>query len=148
MREQDRENDLAEMMPRILSRENMFAALAAVQRNAGAAGINEMTVEKLPTWLKANWKQTKADLLAGRYRPQAVRRVDIPKPGGGTRMKELLKLGVDQERARAGSFNGRGPWWNAGASHMNAALPTKWFRRRELVFMLEVIQRYQRQTNS
>lgn len=434
MREQDRENDLAEMMPRILSRENMFAALAAVQRNAGAAGIDEMTVEKLPTWLKANWKQTKADLLAGRYRPQAVRRVDIPKPGGGTRMlgiptvldrliqqaihqvlsplwepefsdhshgfrpgrgahqavkairahveagyrwvvdidlekffdrvnhdilmarlarkirdktllrlirryleagmmnegiieqrtegtpqggplspllsnillddldkeleqrghrferyaddcniyvkskaagervlasvtrfvekklklrvnaaksavdrpwkrkflgysmtshlkpklkaaaqsvvrlkdkvrqlwrqsrgrnlgrfiredlnpvlrgwatyyrlsgvkvifeeldawvrrklrcsqwrqwkrgrtrmKELLKLGVDQERARAGSFNGRGPWWNAGASHMNAALPTKWFRRRELVFMLEVIQRYQRQTDS
>lgn len=45
-----------------------------------------MTVETLPRWLKANWEQTKADLLAGRYRPRAVRGVDIPKPGGGTRM--------------------------------------------------------------
>lgn len=434
MREQDRDSDLTELMPRILSRENMFAALAAVKRNAGAAGIDKMTVEKLPAWLRANWEQIKADLLAGRYHPQPVRRVDIPKPGGGirtlgiptvcdrliqqaihqvlsplwdpefsdhshgfrpgrgahqavkaaqahveaghrwvvdidlekffdrvnhdilmarlarkirdktllrlirryleagmmnegiveqrtegtpqggplspllsnillddldkelekrghrferyaddcniyvkskvagervlasvtkfvekklklkvnaaksavdrpwnrkvlgysmtnhlkpklkaaaasvarlkdkvrqlwrqsrgrnlkrfiqedlnpvlrgwatyyrlsgvkvifeeldawirrklrcsqwrqwkrgrTRIKELCKLGVDQERARAGAFNGRGPWWNAGASHMNAALPTKWFRQRQLVFMLEVIQRYQYQANS
>ena len=86
MRKQDEENDLAELMPRIVSRENMLAAWQAVKRNGGAAGIDKMTVETLPTWLKANWEQTKADLLAGRYRPRAVRRVDIPKPGGGTRM--------------------------------------------------------------
>lgn len=434
MREQDRDSDLTELMPRILSRENMLTAWQSVKRNAGAAGIDKMTVEKLPAWLRANWEQIKADLLAGRYHPQPVRRVDIPKPGGGirtlgiptvcdrliqqaihqvlsplwdpefsdhshgfrpgrgahqavkaaqahveaghrwvvdidlekffdrvnhdilmarlarkirdktllrlirryleagmmnegiveqrtegtpqggplspllsnillddldkelekrghrferyaddcniyvkskvagervlasvtkfvekklklkvnaaksavdrpwnrkvlgysmtnhlkpklkaaaasvarlkdkvrqlwrqsrgrnlkrfiqedlnpvlrgwatyyrlsgvkvifeeldawirrklrcsqwrqwkrgrTRIKELRKLGVDQERARAGAFNGRGPWWNAGASHMNAALPTKWFRQRQLVFMLEVIQRYQYQANS
>lgn len=434
MREQDRDSDLTELMPRILSRENMLTAWQSVKRNAGAAGIDKMTVEKLPAWLRANWEQIKADLLAGRYHPQPVRRVDIPKPGGGirtlgiptvcdrliqqaihqvlsplwdpefsdhshgfrpgrgahqavkaaqahveaghrwvvdidlekffdrvnhdilmarlarkirdktllrlirryleagmmnegiveqrtegtpqggplspllsnillddldkelekrghrferyaddcniyvkskvagervlasvtkfvekklklkvnaaksavdrpwnrkvlgysmtnhlkpklkaaaasvarlkdkvrqlwrqsrgrnlkrfiqedlnpvlrgwatyyrlsgvkvifeeldawirrklrcsqwrqwkrgrTRIKELCKLGVDQERARAGAFNGRGPWWNAGASHMNAALPTKWFRQRQLVFMLEVIQRYQYQANS
>lgn len=68
--------------------------------------------------------------------------------GGRTRMKELRKLGLDAERARAGAFNRRGPWWNAKASHMNAVLPGKWFRERELVFMLEVIQRYQKQTHS
>lgn len=87
MRKQDRENDLTELMHSILSRENMLAAWQTVKRNAGAAGIDKMTVEKLPAWLKAkaNWEQIKADLLAGRYHPQPVRRVDIPKPGGGIR---------------------------------------------------------------
>ena len=85
MREQDRDNDLSELMPRILSRENMLTAWQAVRRNAGAAGIDQMTVETLPAWLRANWEQTKADLMAGRYCPQPVRRVDIPKPGGGIR---------------------------------------------------------------
>jgi RNA-directed DNA polymerase len=68
--------------------------------------------------------------------------------GGRTRMKELRKLGLDPERARAGAFNGRGPWWNAKASHMNATLSGKWFRQRERVFKLEIIQRYQKQANS
>lgn len=86
MRKQDEENDLAELMPRIVSRENMLAAWQAVKRNGGAAGIDKMSVEKSSSWLKANWEQTRADLLAGRYRPRAVRRVDIPMPGGGTRM--------------------------------------------------------------
>lgn len=67
---------------------------------------------------------------------------------GRTRMKELRKLGLDTERARVSAFNGRGPWWNAKASHMNAALPGKWFRQQELVFMIEVIQNYQKQANS
>jgi RNA-directed DNA polymerase len=63
-------------------------------------------------------------------------------------MKELLKRGLDPERAKASAFNGRGPWWNAGASHMNAALPGKWFRQRELVYMLEIVQRYRKQVTS
>jgi RNA-directed DNA polymerase len=86
MRTQDKENDLAELMPRIVSRENMLTAWQAVKRNGGAAGIDNMSVETLPTWLKAHWEQTKAELLTGRYRPRAVRRVDIPKLGGGSRM--------------------------------------------------------------
>lgn len=53
MRTQDRENDLAELMPRILSRENMLTAWQAVKRNGGAPGIDRMTVETLPTWLRA-----------------------------------------------------------------------------------------------
>ena len=63
---------------------------------------------------------------------------------GRTRMKELVKLGLSQQRAKESAFNGRGPWWNAGASHMNAALPGQWFRQRGLVFMSEIIQRYQK----
>jgi len=44
---------------------------------------------------------------------------------GRTRHKRLIALGLDPERARRSAWNGRGPWWNAGASHMNQALPTR-----------------------
>lgn len=81
----DNDNDLAALMPRIFARENMLGAFRAVKRNAGAAGVDKLQVEALGAWLRKNWEQTKADLLGGRYRPKAVRRVDIPKPGGGTR---------------------------------------------------------------
>lgn len=80
-----KDNELAELMPRIVSRENMLTAYQAVKRNAGAAGIDEMSVEALGGWVRQCWEQTKASLLEGRYEPQAVKRVDIPKPGGGTR---------------------------------------------------------------
>ena len=43
--------------------------------------------------------------------------------------RKLLALGLDRGRARDSAFNGRGPWWSAGASHMNAALPTAYFRK-------------------
>jgi RNA-directed DNA polymerase len=83
--DKDKDNDLAALMPRILARENMLSAYRAVKHNAGAAGVDRLQVEALRPWLKEHWEQTKADLLEGRYKPQAVRRVDIPKPGGGTR---------------------------------------------------------------
>lgn len=81
----ENDNDLAALMPRILARENMLAAYRAVKRNAGAAGVDRLQVEALGAWLRGDWEQTKANLLEGKYQPQAVRRVDIPKPGGGTR---------------------------------------------------------------
>jgi RNA-directed DNA polymerase len=43
-----------------------------------------------------------------------------------TRARKLIQLGIDKARAWESATNGRGPWWNAGASHMNAAVPTKW----------------------
>ncbi len=74
-------------MERIVSRENMLRALRAVERNAGAAGVDGMTTVQLRSHLRTHWEQIKRQLLAGEYQPQAVRRVDIPKPGGkGTRM--------------------------------------------------------------
>ncbi len=90
-----KDNDLAELMPRIVSRENMLAAYQAVKRNAGAPGIDEMSVAALGDWLREHWEQIKASLLEGRYEPQPVKRVDIPKPGGGTRM-----LGIPTVRDR------------------------------------------------
>jgi len=59
---------------------------------------------------------------------------------GRTRWKRLLALGLDGERARASAFNGRGPWWNAGASHMNAALPNGFFRRMGLISLLDEVE--------
>lgn len=57
-----------------------------------------------------------------------------------TRCRRLTTLGLDRERARASAFNGRGPWWNAGASHLNAALPTSYFRKRGLISLMEEVQ--------
>jgi RNA-directed DNA polymerase len=56
-----------------------------------------------------------------------------------TRMRKLIALGLDRGRARESAFNGHGPWWNAGASHLNAALPTAYFRQRGLISLLEEV---------
>ena len=61
-----------------------------------------------------------------------------------TRMKRLIQLGLDQERARMSAYNGRGPWWNAGASHMHYAVPTTWFAQRGLVSLLEMHRSFQK----
>jgi len=55
------------------------------------------------------------------------------------RMQRLAALGLDRERARCSAFNGRGPWWNAGASHLNAALPTAYFRKLGLISLMEEV---------
>ena len=60
-------------------------ALAQVKRNKGAAGIDGMTVDDLPAYLKEHWPTIRVQLLAGIYRPQPVRRVEIPKASGGMR---------------------------------------------------------------
>lgn len=59
-----------------------------------------------------------------------------------TRFKELLKRGIHYERARKSAGNGRGPWWNAGSSHMNQAIPTNELRRLGHVSFLEEFQRF------
>ena len=56
-----------------------------------------------------------------------------------TRMRKLIALGLDRESARRSAFNGHGPWWNAGASHMNACLPTAHFRKLGLISLLEEV---------
>src|ERR1019366_7795253 len=61
-------------------------ALEAVKRNKGAAGIDRMTTRELENHLQAHWEKIRAKLLNGTYVPSPVRRVEIPKPSGGTRM--------------------------------------------------------------
>ena len=57
-----------------------------------------------------------------------------------TRRRKLLALGLDEQRAWKSAGNGRGPWWNAGASHMNQALPRKWFDRLGLISVLDTVR--------
>lgn len=76
----------AGLWEQVMSRENLVLALRRVERNAGAAGIDGMTTRELRSWLKEHWLGVRAALDAGTYRPQPVRRVMIPKPGGGQRM--------------------------------------------------------------
>jgi RNA-directed DNA polymerase len=53
-----------------------------------------------------------------------------------TRAKRLMERGIHQTRAYVSAYNGHGPWWNAGASHMNTAMPVKWFAQQGLVSLL------------
>jgi RNA-directed DNA polymerase len=79
-----------QMMEAVVERENMIAALRRVEANKGSAGVDEMTVESLRPYLRQHWPRVKEQLLAGRYRPSPVRRVDIPKPNG----KGMRQLGI------------------------------------------------------
>jgi RNA-directed DNA polymerase len=73
------------LMEAICDPDNIEAALDVVMRNKGAPGIDGITVKQLPDILKARWPKIEDQLLQGRYQPEPVRRVRIPKPAGGTR---------------------------------------------------------------
>ncbi len=61
-----------------------------------------------------------------------------------TRLKELRRRGIDAVRAAASAYNGHGPWWNAGASHMNEAVQTAWLSQQGLVSLVHEHRRFQR----
>lgn len=82
-------NRISPLMAQILERDNLIRALKQVKRNKGAAGFDGITVEQLPEFLKAHWPGIHKQLEEGRYRPQPVKRVEIPKPDGSKR-----KLGI------------------------------------------------------
>ena len=90
------------LMEQIIERGNLVRALKRVQRNQGSPGVDGRTVEDLPADLKRDWATIREQLLTGRYQPCAVRRVEIPKPGGGVR---LLGIPTGPERA-SGSLSG------------------------------------------
>ena len=77
------------LMEEVCQRDNLWQALKRVEANEGAPGVDGMTVRKLPKYLKRHWPKIREQLLAGTYRPQPVKRVEIPKPDGGVR-----KLGI------------------------------------------------------
>ena len=78
-----------QLMEEVCGRENCKQALARVKANKGSAGVDGMTVQQLPEHLKQHWPAIREQLLNGTYKPQPVRRVEIPKPDGGIR-----KLGI------------------------------------------------------
>lgn len=74
------------LMEEIVSRSNMMKAYNRVVSNKGAAGVDCMTTGQLKGCLQTEWPRIKEELLNGKYTPLPVRKVEIPKPGGGTRM--------------------------------------------------------------
>src|SRR5689334_23670831 len=74
-----------ELMAQVISKENMSLAYKRVVSNKGAAGVDGMEVEQLGSYLKAQWGRIKEQLEKGTYYPKPVRKVEIPKPGGGKR---------------------------------------------------------------
>lgn len=74
-----------DLLSAILDRGNMQQAYARVMRNKGAAGVDGMQVSELKAYLKVQWSMHKEELLNGDYQPQPVRKVEIPKAGGGQR---------------------------------------------------------------
>lgn len=74
------------MLEEILDYRNITKALRQVVSNKGAGGVDRMQTEELQSWLESNWLNWKRNILEGNYRPQPVRKVEIPKPQGGTRM--------------------------------------------------------------
>ena len=79
----------------MLQRDNLLHAWKAVRRNKGAAGVDGLTIEATWGHLKHHWPVIKEKLLAGSYRPAAVRSVTIPKPNGGSR---ILGIPTVQDR--------------------------------------------------
>jgi len=75
-----------DLMERIVTQDNATAAWLAVKRNGGAPGIDGMTTEQLRDHVRKHWETLRRKLLAGTYVPSPVRRVEIPKPGGGMRL--------------------------------------------------------------
>ena len=74
-----------QLMEKVVDRDNLLTALRNVKRNGGSPGVDGMTVKELPEYLKRRWPKIRRQLLSGTYVPLPVRRVEIPKPGGGIR---------------------------------------------------------------
>jgi RNA-directed DNA polymerase len=74
-----------QLMEEVCERENCKQALRRVRANKGSPGVDGMTVHKLAGHLKQHWPAIREQLLTGTYKPQPVKRVEIPKPDGGVR---------------------------------------------------------------
>lgn len=79
-------SDTENLLEKIVDRRNFFEAYKKVKANKGSHGIDGMRVDELLPYLKGNYENLKASLLSGTYKPQAVRRVEIPKPNGTLRL--------------------------------------------------------------
>lgn len=94
---------MANLLDKILDRENMYQALKRVYSNKGAAGVDGITIEEIDEYIRENWQEIKVEIKERRYKPQPVLRVEIPKPNGGTRqlgiptvMDRIIQQGIVQ----------------------------------------------------
>ena len=79
-----------QLLEAVVERKNMWLALKQVERNRGAAGVDNLTVGQLRDYLREHWPRIKEELLTGNYQPQPVLKVEIPKPDG----KGMRRLGI------------------------------------------------------
>ena len=98
----------------------------------GWANYYRLTASKRPVEALDGWIRRRLRLILWRQWKRA-----------STRARYLIRLGLTELRAWASATNGRGPWWNSGAPHMNAALPRKVFDRLSLVSLLDTMTRLQ-----
>lgn len=76
---------MSALLEKILSRDNMLAALDKVKANKGAGGIDGISVNEIDQYLKENWVDIRDKIRRRKHKPKPVRRVEIPKPNGGVR---------------------------------------------------------------
>ncbi len=79
------ERNCADLLEKVLNRDNLNRAYKRVKANKGASGIDGMTVEEALPWLKENGNELLEKIRCGKYKPSPVRRVEIPKDNGGKR---------------------------------------------------------------
>lgn len=84
--ETERRSGAENLLEKILDRNNLNQAYLRVKKNGGSAGTDGMTVEEMLPYLKEHREEILESVLSERYRPKAVKRVEIPKPDGGKRM--------------------------------------------------------------
>ena len=103
------------LMEEVVGRANLVGALKRVRQNKGSPGIDGMSVEELPEYLRRHWGEIRQRLLAGTYQPKPVRRQEIPKSGGGVR-----ELGIMLDRYMLlgelliSRIRGSSPWRGTG----------------------------------
>lgn len=97
----------ANLLTKIVDYENLNRAYKQVRRNDGSSGVDKMEIEDLVQWLKANLDDLRTSILTEQYEVSAVRKVEIPKPTGGTRMlgiptvvDRLIQQAIHQELNR------------------------------------------------
>ena len=83
---QDEATTTQDLLQAVLASDNLERAWKRVKANRGAPGIDGVTVQDWPAHAREHWPALRAQIEGGRYTPQAVRRVEIPKPGGGKRL--------------------------------------------------------------
>ena len=102
------------LLESMVSRQNMVEAFKRVKSNKGAGGVDGVEIEGFKTQLDLRWNGVKTAILEGSYQPEAVRRVEIPKPNGGIRllgiptlMDRLIQQAIGQELVKLyeGSFS-------------------------------------------
>jgi len=126
---------LRELLRRVRARSMRYIVEQMTPVLRGWAGYFKLSQSKRPLEELDGWVRHKLRCVIWRQwkRPS-------------TRARNLIRLGIDEARAWKSAVNGRGPWWNSGASHMNQALPKKLWDRLGLVSILDTINRLNRIT--